>query len=279
MWQELPIQVWSGFGMKVIEQPFCVRDLLRAVLEDHVVVGHRDRVRVEEVDLLLAGPGLALRALHLDAGRLHPVPHLADERLVVGRGEDVVVEDVRDRGGEVAVVLRVRLLVGLLEEVELELRADHRREAELGGALDLAPAAPGGGRARRASRRARRRRRGRAPSPRARESGAARRGRASSRSRRSPSPSSRSGSPGSGPSPCRAPGGSCSPRRRGRRRPSSRKYSPSTRLPIRRPCMSVNATTIVSIEPSSTAAVSSSSVSMGEESTRAEALTGTGRAA
>ncbi len=22
MWQELPIQVWSGFGMKVIEHPF-----------------------------------------------------------------------------------------------------------------------------------------------------------------------------------------------------------------------------------------------------------------
>ena len=22
MWQELPIQVWSGFAMKVIEQPF-----------------------------------------------------------------------------------------------------------------------------------------------------------------------------------------------------------------------------------------------------------------
>ena len=53
---------------------------------------------------------------------MHPVADLPDQRLVVGRGEDVVVEDVRDRGGEVLVVLRVRLFVALLEQEELELR-------------------------------------------------------------------------------------------------------------------------------------------------------------
>src|SRR5713101_7494708 len=41
----------------------------------------------------------------------------------------------------------------------------------------------------------------------------------------------------------------------------STKYSPSTRLPIRRPCMSVNATMTVSILPASTSAASCSFVS------------------
>ena len=79
---------------------------------------------------MLAGPGLALRGLDLHPRGLHPVADLADQRLVVGRGEDVVVEDVRHRRGEVAVVLRVRLRVGLLEDEELELGAELRREAE-----------------------------------------------------------------------------------------------------------------------------------------------------
>ena len=49
---------------------------------------------------------------------------------------------------------------------------------------------------------------------------------------------------------------------------SSTKNSPWRRLPMSRPCMSVNATITVSIEPSATAFVSSSSVSMDRESTR-----------
>ena len=40
-----------------------VRDLLGAVLVDDVVVGGPHRVRVAEVDLVLAWPGLALRVL------------------------------------------------------------------------------------------------------------------------------------------------------------------------------------------------------------------------
>ncbi len=115
-----------------------VRDLLGPVLVDGVVVRHRDRVGVAEVDFLLARPGLALGGLHLDSGALHGVSHLAEQRLVVGGGEDVVVEDVGNRRRQVAVVLRVRLLVGLAEEVELELGAEHGSEAELGGPLHLA---------------------------------------------------------------------------------------------------------------------------------------------
>jgi hypothetical protein len=114
-----------------------VRDLFGPVLVDDVVVGHRERVRVAEVDLLLAGPGFALGGLHADPRRLHPVADLPHEGLVVGRGEDVVVEDVGDGGRQVQVVLRVRLRVGLLQEVELELGAEHRHVAELACALDL----------------------------------------------------------------------------------------------------------------------------------------------
>src|SRR5207237_307094 len=61
----------------------------------------------------------------------------AEIGLVVGRGEDVVVEDVRHRRRQAAVVLRVRLGVGLLEEEELELRAELRLEAKRGGPVDL----------------------------------------------------------------------------------------------------------------------------------------------
>src|SRR5919106_190489 len=65
-----------GLGHEGDRAAFEVRDLLRAVLVDDVVVGHRERVRVAEVDLLLAGPRLALRGLHADARALHPVPDL-----------------------------------------------------------------------------------------------------------------------------------------------------------------------------------------------------------
>jgi hypothetical protein len=54
-----------------------MRDLLGAVLVDRMVVRHRERVRVAEVDLLLARPGLALGALHGDPGSVHEVADLA----------------------------------------------------------------------------------------------------------------------------------------------------------------------------------------------------------
>src|SRR5437764_1241140 len=85
-----------------------VRDLLGTVLVDDVVVGHRQRIGVAEVDLLLPRPRLALRCLDVDARAVHPVADLPEQRLVVARGEDVVVEDVRNRGREVVVALAVR---------------------------------------------------------------------------------------------------------------------------------------------------------------------------
>src|SRR5439155_26336348 len=69
-----------------------VRDLLGAVLVDHMVVGHGHGVDVAEVDLVLPGPRLALRALNGYPRSDHPVADLTDQALVVARREGVVVE-------------------------------------------------------------------------------------------------------------------------------------------------------------------------------------------
>ena len=61
---------------------------------------------------MLAPPGLALRELDRHAGRLEQAAaDLADDVLVLRRLEDVVVLEVRRCAGEVAVALRVRLVV------------------------------------------------------------------------------------------------------------------------------------------------------------------------
>jgi hypothetical protein len=66
-----------------------------------------------------------------------PFADLPDQRLVVRRGEHVVVEDVRHRRRQAAVVLPVRLGVGLAEQEELELGAEQRLEPERTRPLDL----------------------------------------------------------------------------------------------------------------------------------------------
>src|SRR5258708_1162596 len=89
-----------GLGHERHRAALLVGHLLDAVLVDDVVVGHGQRVREMEVDLLLTRPRFALRALDTDAGRLHPIAHRPDEWLVVARGEHVVVEVVRHRWGQ-----------------------------------------------------------------------------------------------------------------------------------------------------------------------------------
>src|SRR5207247_6097803 len=68
-----------GFGHERDRAALLVRHLLDAVLVDDVVVGHRQRVGEAEVDLLLARPRLALRALDADPRGLHALTHRADE--------------------------------------------------------------------------------------------------------------------------------------------------------------------------------------------------------
>ena len=87
--------------------------------------------------------------------------------LVVGRREDVVVEDVRHRRRQVAVVLRVRLGVALLAGDRTRARSRPSARTPPPAPARPAPRAPAAARRRPASRPPRRRRRGRAPSPRA----------------------------------------------------------------------------------------------------------------
>src|ERR1700686_2487093 len=92
-----------------------------------------------EVDLLLARPRLALGALDLDAGLLHPLPDRADEWFVVAGREHVVVEDVWDGWREVRVVLRVCFGKRLFEQIELQLGAEHGLKAQGPRPFDLGP--------------------------------------------------------------------------------------------------------------------------------------------
>ncbi len=96
-------------------------DLLHPVLVEHVAVGHLQRVRVAEVDLLLPPPPFPLGELHRDPRRLHPVADGAHQRLLLGGLEDVVVLEVVGDRSEAVVALGPRLVEGLPEEVELEL--------------------------------------------------------------------------------------------------------------------------------------------------------------
>ena len=202
-------------------------DLLDAVLVDRVAVRGGDGVRVAGVDLVLAVPGLALGELDRDAGGVHATADRPEVGLVHRRGEDVVVEDVRDRRGEVLEVLLPGLRVALLVEVELELGGGVRREAHLPRPLvhgDQDLAGRGDHRAavvvddvgqhQRAC--------GRATG-----SGAASTCPGRSRSPRSRPPSWPSRSRAAAPCPCRARAGSCSPRPRARppRRGSTRSGS------------------------------------------------------
>ena len=107
------------------------------MLEQDAPVGRLEDLVVADVDLVLAGRGLALAELDRDPGLGHLVAQQAVERLGLGRLEEVVVlvvvaEPLRDvpavAGG---------LLPGLLEDVVLELRAGLDGQAHRGGLGDL----------------------------------------------------------------------------------------------------------------------------------------------
>src|SRR2546425_2549404 len=115
-----------------------VRDLLRTVLVESRAVGHLERLRVAEVDLLLAAPPLSLRRLDRNVGAFHPVPDRADQRLLFRRLQDVIVLEVARDGRQVVIALRARALEGLRETVELELGGSLGDGPLRRGALDLA---------------------------------------------------------------------------------------------------------------------------------------------
>src|SRR5262249_41772134 len=122
-----------------------MRDLLGAVLVDHVIVRGRDGLAVAEVDLLLPRAPLTLAALDQDAGAQHAVADLAMDELLLAGLEDVVVLRVAADRLESLVALVVRVLVGVAEEHELELGGHEDAIAPGVGALHL-PAEDAAGR-------------------------------------------------------------------------------------------------------------------------------------
>src|SRR5215471_10304176 len=114
-------------------------DLLDPVLVEHVAVGHLERFRVPEIDLLLAPSPLALREFHRHAGRLHVVPDRADQAFLLRGLQDVVVLEVARDRREAVVPLRPCLVERLAEQVQLELGRGFHEQTPLLCALDLTP--------------------------------------------------------------------------------------------------------------------------------------------
>jgi hypothetical protein len=112
-------------------------DLLGPVLVDCVAVGDAERVAVAEVDLVLAEVALAFGVLDRQAGTAHRVADPADQRLDARAAEQRVV-DVGEVGWtQVAVGLGPGVLVAVVEDEELELRARGGAPALLREALEL----------------------------------------------------------------------------------------------------------------------------------------------
>ena len=112
-------------------------DLLGAVLVDGVVVGGSHHLVVLEGDLVLAEVALALGRLDHESRAEHAVADVAQERLDPAGAEQGVVDVVLVGRREAAIGARPGLLVGVVEDDELELGAGKGGQALLGGPLGL----------------------------------------------------------------------------------------------------------------------------------------------
>ena len=101
--------------------PWAVRDLLDAVLDNDVAIGHLQGIRIADVDFLLARPPLAFGVLDRDAGGLQPLADGAHDAFLLGGLQDVIILDIGAGGLQAMEALGSRALVALVEQVELEL--------------------------------------------------------------------------------------------------------------------------------------------------------------
>ncbi len=104
-------------------------DLLHDLAERHHVVGHRERVGVAQVDLVLARSELVEAVLDRDAHRLE-----RDDGLAAQLAHHVLLGEVEEAG----VVERHRRVVGGLEDEELHLGRGVEGEALVAGPLEVA---------------------------------------------------------------------------------------------------------------------------------------------
>jgi hypothetical protein len=115
------------------------RDLLHALLEDHVPVRHLDRLGVGEVDLVLAAAPFALARFHRHPRGIHLVADGSEQGFLLRRLQGVVVDAVIARGDKIAVVRRRRLAIRVLEEEEFQFARHKTGEPPPGQFLDLPP--------------------------------------------------------------------------------------------------------------------------------------------
>lgn len=105
-------------------------DLFRTGLVDGVVVRGTQHLVVLEGDLVLTEVALALRGLDAQAGPVHVVADVAQQRFDPGAAEDRVVDVVAVGRVQVAVAAVPGLLVAVVEQQEFEFGAGHRLKAE-----------------------------------------------------------------------------------------------------------------------------------------------------
>ncbi len=113
-------------------------DLLDAVLEHEVPVRGHEGFVVGDVDLVLSTSCLALRELHRDLGVAHLVADTSQHVLLTGGLEQLVVLNGRGVGSQILPTFGGRLLIGVVEEEELELGGAAHAQTALGGPLELA---------------------------------------------------------------------------------------------------------------------------------------------
>ena len=116
-----PLRWRRVLAMNVTALPCCSAISFTPCLKTHVHVRHRQRFGVDEIDLVLAAAPLALAAFDRHARRGHAVADGAHERLVARRLHDVVINAVIAGRLQVAVAGGEGRVVGLVEEVELQL--------------------------------------------------------------------------------------------------------------------------------------------------------------
>ena len=107
-----------------------VGEFLGRGLEHDVVVGGAQHLVVPEGDLVLAQVALALGRLDRQPGAVHRVADVAHQRLVPAGAQDRVVDVVARRARQPLVVRVERLLEGVGEDDELQLRGPVGGEPE-----------------------------------------------------------------------------------------------------------------------------------------------------
>ncbi len=120
MCEEEPARSYRHFDMKVDGLALAPGDFLDAVLQDGVVVGHGEGIRIADIDLLLPRPPFTLGILNCDARARQSEADRAHHLLLLGGLEDVVILDVLPGGLRLVVALGADGLEALVEEVEFE---------------------------------------------------------------------------------------------------------------------------------------------------------------